>query len=193
MEESAATAKAAQHPKRRHFGEVPREHWVNGNPLMPPYCERLRGVLLAGGNFWFLERHFWNCPGVYVTAVGYAGGSQPWPNFAEVCAGHSGHREVVRIIYEPERLPCPALLECFWRYLSSPLGLRFFAATEQPGAIFYADDPIQETQAWSRLNQHRDLPSDRFSIQPAPTFYYAEALHQQYLAKYPNTCDDVGH
>ncbi|MFP4075169.1 MAG: peptide-methionine (S)-S-oxide reductase MsrA [Halochromatium sp.] len=186
------TAKEAL-PGRARAMSVTNRHAVLGHPLQPPFPEGMRQVLFGMGCFWGAEKAFWSLPGVYSTAVGYAGGLTPNPTYAEVCSGYTGHNEVVLVVYDPARIGFEQLLKTFWEGHDPTQGMRQGndIGTQYRSAI-YAFDDAQLEAARDSLSQYRqalEQAGQRASITTeilsAPTFYYAEDAHQQYLAKNP--------
>ena len=180
-------------PGRRTPIEVPVEHFVSGHRIVPPFPPAMHEALFAMGCFWGAERLFWTLPGVYATAVGYAGGLTPNPTYREVCTGLTGHAEVVRVIYDPARIGYEALLRAFWESHDPTQGMRQGAdeGTQYRSAIFTADDAQREAAEASRRAYQSRLTAAGHApitteIAPAPLFYYAEDYHQQYLAKNPD-------
>ncbi len=171
---------------------VAERHFVNGQPLKGPYPEGSETVYFGLGCFWGAERLFWQLPGVHVTAVGYQGGHTPNPTYEEVCSGMTGHTEMVKVVFDPERLPLELLLKTFWEEHDPTQGMRQGndVGTQYRSAI-YTTTPEQAT----RVAVNRDMYQEAFAarghgritteIGPAGPFYYAETYHQQYLAKNP--------
>ena len=168
-------------------------HFVNGHPLDPPWPAGCEEALFGMGCFWGAERKFWSLgEGVYVTAVGYAGGTSRNPTYEDVCTGRSGHAEVVRVVYYPTVMPFEELLRTFWESHDPTQGMRQGndVGTQYRSAIFTTtDDQLRAAQA-TRDRFQKSLIQNGYGaitteIAPAPTFYYAEAYHQQYLAKNP--------
>ena len=172
---------------------VPERHFVNGHKLLGPYAEGLEQALFGLGCFWGAERVFWEVPGVWVTAVGYAGGTTPNPTYEEVCSGRTGHAEVVLVVYDPERVGYDALLKLFWESHDPTQGMRQGndVGTQYRSAV-YAFSPAQReaAEASRAVYQNRldaaGLGKITTEIADAPPFYFAEAYHQQYLAKNPH-------
>jgi peptide-methionine (S)-S-oxide reductase len=172
---------------------VPEKHFVNGHRIVPPFPAGLREAVFGLGCFWGAERLFWQLPGVYSTAVGYAGGLTPNPTYEEVCTGLTGHTEVVRVIYDPEKIDYEDLLKAFWEAHDPTQGMRQGndVGTQYRSAI-YVLDPEQRAVAEEsrRAYQERLTAAGRGAITTeildAPEFYYAEDYHQQYLAKNPD-------
>ena len=179
--------------------KVPDTHFVNGHRVVPPFPEGLREAMFALGCFWGAERLFWQLPGVYSTAVGYAGGFTPNPTYKEVCSGDTGHAEVVRVIYDPKRTSYADLLKVFWESHDPTQGMRQGAdvGTQYRSAIYTFDKEQQAAAEESkRLYQARLTAAGRGTItteiSDAPQFYYAEDYHQQYLAKNPDGYCGIG-
>lgn len=179
-------------PGRDQPLEVPERHFVNGNRLLPPFPEGTALALFGLGCFWGAERVFWQQPGVYSTMVGYAGGHTPNPTYREVCSGMTGHNEVVRVVYEPESVPYERLLQLFWQSHDPTQGMRQGndVGTQYRSGVYTYDAAQQEAAEASREAYQRALRDAGYGsitteIRQAPTFYYAEAYHQQYLAKNP--------
>jgi peptide-methionine (S)-S-oxide reductase len=171
---------------------VPERHHVNGHSMKPPFPSGLQQVVFALGCFWGAERKFWNVKGVYSTAVGYAGGFTPNPTYDEVCSGKTGHTEAVLVVYDPSVVTFEALLAVFWESHDPTQGMRQGndVGTQYRSAIFVSGDVQLETAEASRDAYARSLARNGFGgitteIRRAPEFYYAEAYHQQYLAKNP--------
>jgi len=172
---------------------VPERHFVNGNRLSPPFPAGLQLAMYGMGCFWGAERLFWEVPGVYSTAAGYAGGFTPNPTYKEVCTGMTGHTEVVRVVFDPSRIGYPELLKLFWESHDPTQGMRQGGdvGTQYRSAIYPADE-IQLLQAEeSKAAYQRALTAAGHGrpisteMLPAPVFYYAEEYHQQYLARNP--------
>jgi len=179
-------------PGRATAMPVPEAHFVNGRPMLPPYPEGLEVAEFGLGCFWGAERRFWQTPGVWVTAVGYAGGFTPNPDYKEVCSGLTGHAEVVRVVFDPRELSYAALLKIFWEVHDPTQGMRQGGdiGTQYRSAIHTLDDSQQQQAEASRAAYQRALAAAgrgqiSTEIRPAPVFYFAEDYHQQYLAKNP--------
>ena len=172
--------------------QVPAAHFVNGNPLQPPFPAHLQQAMFAMGCFWGAERRLWQQPGVWTTAVGYAGGITPNPTYEEVCSGLTGHAEAVLVVFDPQEVTYEELLKLFWEVHNPTQGMRQGndIGTQYRSAIYCFDD---EQLAKARNSQERfqaQLDEHGFGqitteIARAPHFYYAETYHQQYLAKNP--------
>ena len=179
--------------------QVPETHFVNGHRTVPPFPAGLREAVFAMGCFWGAERLFWKLPGVYATAVGYAGGVTPNPTYQEVCSGQTGHAEVVRVIYDPKKIGYRDLLKVFWESHDPTQGMRQGndLGTQYRSAIYVSDDEQREAaEASKRAYQAQLSAAGRGSItteiRDAPPFYYAEDYHQQYLAKNPDGYCGIG-
>ena len=173
--------------------KVPEMHFVNGHRIVPPFPAGLREAIFGLGCFWGAEKLFWQLPGVYSTSVGYAGGFTPNPTYEEVCTGDSGHAEVVRVIYDPQKVSYQELLKQFWEAHDPTQGMRQGNDHgTQYRSVIYALDPQQRAAAEEskRIYQARLSAAGRGTITTeildAPKFYYAEDYHQQYLAKNPD-------
>jgi len=168
-------------------------HFVNHRPLKGPYPEGLAKAMFGLGCFWGAERKFWELgDGIYVTAVGYAGGMTPNPTYEEVCSGRTGHNEVVLVVYDPQTIPYERLLKAFWENHDPTQGMRQGAdiGTQYRSGI-YAFTPEQKQAAEaSKAMYEKELSKRRYGsitteVLDAPEFYFAEDYHQQYLAKNP--------
>ena len=179
--------------------KVPETHFVNGHRTVPPVPAGLREAVFGLGCFWGAERIFWQLPGVYSTAVGYAGGFTPNPTYQEVCSGDTGHAEVVRLIYDPRIISYPELLKAFWESHDPTQGMRQGNDVgTQYRSVIYTFDKEQRAAAEEskRLYQARLAAAGRGTItteiRDAPEFYYSEDYHQQYLAKNPDGYCGIG-
>jgi peptide-methionine (S)-S-oxide reductase len=172
---------------------VPESHFVNGNRMVPPYPEGLELALFGMGCFWGAERLFWELPGVYSTAAGYAGGATPNPNYQEVCTGLTGHTEVARVVFDPKRVGYGELLRLFWESHDPTQGMRQGGdiGTQYRSAIYTTDDAQMNLALESKDAYQSALMaagrSGRITTEvlSAPPFFFAEDYHQQYLAKNP--------
>jgi len=171
---------------------VPATHFVNDNPLEPPFPEGMETALFGLGCFWGAERKFWELDGVYSTAVGYAGGYTPNPTYQEVCTGATGHNEVVLVVFDPRQISYEALLKVFWESHDPTQGMRQGndVGTQYRSGIYTASVSQREAAEASRESyqdslSHSGYDSITTEILDAPAFYYAEDYHQQYLAKNP--------
>ena len=180
-------------PGRAEKMGVPEKHFVNGARLVPPFPEGIRTAVFGMGCFWGAERKFWQLPGVYSTAVGYAGGNTPNPNYREVCSGMTGHTEAVLVAYDPRRVSYDELLRVFWENHDPTQGMRQGndVGTQYRSAIYTYDAGQKQAAEASRDAYQKELQRSGYGaitteIADAPEFYYAEDYHQQYLAKNPN-------
>ena len=172
---------------------VPERHFVNGHPLCGPYPAGTQKALFGLGCFWGAERIFWEVPGVWVTAVGYAGGSTPNPTYEEVCSGRTGHTEAVLVVYDSAATSYEALLKLFWESHDPTQGMRQGndIGTQYRSAI-YTCSPEQRAaaeasrEAYQARLEAAGLGRITTEIREAPPFYFAEDYHQQYLAKNPH-------
>ncbi|HRD66889.1 MAG TPA: peptide-methionine (S)-S-oxide reductase MsrA [Candidatus Competibacter sp.] len=171
---------------------IPARHYVNDHPLQPPFPTGMERAVFGLGCFWGAERKFWTRPGVYTTAVGYAGGLTPNPTYEEVCSGLTGHTEVVLVIFDPAIVVYGQLLKIFWESHDPTQGMRQGndVGTQYRSAIHVHDDTQRAAALASReAYQGALMVAGRGSITTeiveAPPFYYAEDYHQQYLAKNP--------
>jgi len=179
-------------PGRAQKMRVPEKHFVNGNRLEPPFPSGLETVVVAMGCFWGAERCFWQLPGVYSTAVGYAGGYTPNPTYEEVCSGRTGHTEVVLAVYDSKKISFETLLKTFWESHDPTQGMRQGndVGTQYRSAI-YCSTPEQNQRAEASAKAYEPALKAKgygaitTEIKDAPPFYYAEDYHQQYLAKNP--------
>jgi peptide-methionine (S)-S-oxide reductase len=171
---------------------VTNRHFVTGNPIFPPFPEVMQQALFGMGCFWGAERKFWQCRGVFSTAVGYAGGYTPNPTYEEVCTGLTGHSEVVKVIYDPAIVSYRELLRIFWESHNPTQGMRQgndIGTQYRSGIYTYTQQQLDEALE-SRQYYQQQLIKAGFEpitteIVPAGEFYYAEDIHQQYLAKNP--------
>jgi len=179
-------------PGRAEPMPVPSRHVVLGTPLEPPFPAGLARAVFGLGCFWGAERAFWQVPGVYTTAVGYAGGLTPHPTYEEVCSGRTGHAEVVLVVFDPAVVGYEALLKVFWESHDPTQGMRqgHDVGTQYRSAIYWFDETQRRLAEASRELYQAALHaaghgSITTEIREAPAFYYAEGYHQQYLAKNP--------
>lgn len=180
-------------PGRSQTMPIDNHHFVNGHPIAPPFPDGLLRAMFGLGCFWGAERRYWQMDGVYTTAVGYAGGLTPNPTYEEVCSGLTGHNEVVLVVYDPERTHYRDLLRTFWEAHDPTQGMRQGndIGTQYRSGIYVFDDEQHqlaidtEAQFQTSLTD-KGLGKITTEILDAPTFYYAEDYHQQYLAKNPN-------
>jgi len=171
---------------------VPATHFVSGNPLQPPFPAGIETVVFAMGCFWGAEKEFWETPGVFSTAAGYAGGHTPNPTYEEVCSAMTGHAEVVRIAYDPAQIAYERLLAVFWEQHDPTQGMRQGndRGTQYRSAIYTVTDEQLGIAERSRDHfQNRLTEAGKGTatteISHLEAFYYAEDYHQQYLAKTP--------
>ena len=179
-------------PGRTTTMPVPDKHFVNGHPLKAPFPVQLRQAIFGLGCFWGAERKFWQVPGVYSTAVGYAAGRTPNPTYEEVCSGQTGHNEVVLVIYDPSQVSYAQLLTVFWEAHDPTQGMRQGndAGTQYRSGIYWFDEAQRDAALRSKTAFEAGLRQAGFGpitteILEAPAFFYAEDYHQQYLAKNP--------
>ncbi len=179
-------------PGRETPISVPEAHFVNGNPLKGPFPAGLQTALFGLGCFWGAERRFWQQPGVWSTAVGYAGGHTPNPTYEETCSGLTGHAEVVLVVFDPKLTSYENLLKVFWEVHNPTQGMRQGndIGSQYRSAIYCVDEQQLDAARQSQEQFQEELRKAGLGeitteIASAPTFYYAEAYHQQYLAKNP--------
>ena len=196
---STMPAADAALPGRSTPLKVPETHFVNGQRIVPPFPAGLREAMFGLGCFWGAERLYWQLPGVYSTAVGYGGGYTPNPTYQEVCSGDTGHAEVVRVIYDPQKISYPELLKTFWESHDPTQGMRQGndVGTQYRSVIYALDEEQRKAAEESkRLYQARLTAAGRGTIsteiRAAVPFYYAEDYHQQYLAKNPDGYCGIG-
>jgi len=176
-----------------------RTHFVNGHALKGPYPDGLETAIFAMGCFWGVERIFWKIPGVYVTAVGYAGGITPNPTYEETCTGRTGHTEVVLVVFDPKVVTYEALLKTFWENHDPTQGMRQGGdiGTQYRSGIYVANDAqasaaVESKEAYQQALSAKGLGPITTEIAAAGPFYFAEDYHQQYLAKNPNGYCGIG-
>jgi len=167
-------------------------HFVNGNPIKGPFDDHLQQAVFALGCFWGAERRFWETEGVFTTAVGYAGGSTPDPDYKLVCSGSTGHAEVVLVVFDTTVITFEELLRVFWESHDPTQGMRQGndTGTQYRSAIYTYDETQAEAASASLLQYQSELTRAGYGditteIKPLKAFYYAEDYHQQYLAKNP--------
>ncbi|MEM7135279.1 MAG: peptide-methionine (S)-S-oxide reductase MsrA [Myxococcota bacterium] len=172
---------------------VAGRHFVLDAPLKGPFPADTEQALFGLGCFWGAERKFWEAKGVYTTAVGYAGGHTPNPTYHEVCSGLTGHNEVVLVVYRPAEVSYDELLTLFWESHDPTQGMRQGndMGTQYRSGLYYSNDAQHRLATASKERYQGALGQAGYSaitteVVPAPTFYYAEDYHQQYLAKNPN-------
>ena len=180
-------------PGRTETMPVPARHEVLGTPLVPPFPAGFEQAIVAMGCFWGAERVFWQAPGVYTTAVGYAGGFTPNASYEEVCSGRTGHTEAVLVVFDAAVTSYEEILRLFWENHDPTQGMRQGndRGTQYRSAIYWTSEAQREAAEASRARYQREL--DRAGhgeitteLAEAGPFYYAEDYHQQYLAKNPN-------
>jgi peptide-methionine (S)-S-oxide reductase len=169
------------------------KHQISGHDLRPPYPAALERAMFAMGCFWGAEKLFWAQPGVYVTAVGYAGGTAADPTYKQVCTGRTGHAEVVLVVFDPKMINYGQLLKLFWESHDPTQGMRQGndIGTQYRSAIFYFSDSQRSLAEQSRTVYQQALTRAgrgmiTTEIAAAPVFYFAEDYHQQYLEKNPD-------
>ena len=179
-------------PGRSAEMQVPETHFVNGNPLVPPFPAGIETAVFGMGCFWGAEKEFWETEGVYSTAAGYAGGYTPNPTYEEVCSTSTGHAEVVLVAYDPNTISYEDLLRIFWEQHDPTQGMRQGndRGTQYRSAIYTTTDEQLDVAKRSQDKFQANLAAARMGaitteIAPLDTFYYAEDYHQQYLAKTP--------
>ncbi|MBE9190348.1 peptide-methionine (S)-S-oxide reductase MsrA [Gloeocapsopsis crepidinum LEGE 06123] len=180
-------------PGRAAKMSVPERHFVNGNPLQPPYPDGMEIAMFGLGCFWGAERKFWQLDGVFVTAVGYAAGITPNPTYQEVCTGRTGHNEVVLVVFDPKVISYEQLLKTFWESHDPTQGMRQGndVGTQYRSGIYVYSETQKKLAEASKEAYQQALSAAGYKtitteILDAPEFYYAEGYHQQYLAKNPN-------
>jgi peptide-methionine (S)-S-oxide reductase len=179
-------------PGRAEAMPVPSTHAVSGARIVPPFPEGMKLAQFGLGCFWGAERKFWQTPGVYATAVGYAGGPTPNPTYQEVCSGRTGHTEAVLVVYDPAKVSYGELLKLFWESHDPTQGMRQGndIGTQYRSAIYaYSEEDEREAlaskEAYERELQQAGYGAITTEVRRAPPFYYAEDYHQQYLHKNP--------
>ena len=186
-------------PGRKEAMPIPDTHFVNGNPLQGPFADDLQQAVFGLGCFWGAELRFWETAGVYSTAVGYAGGITPNPDYREVCSGRTGHTEVVLVVFDPNIVSYDELLRIFWESHNPTQGMRQGndRGTQYRSAIYTLSDAQQSTARQSLIAYQIELDSAGYGsitteVLALDTFYYAEDYHQQYLAKNPSGYCSIG-
>ena len=180
-------------PGRAESMRVPEAHFVNGNRIVPPFPEGMQQAVFGLGCFWGAEKLFWKIPGVYSTAVGYAGGQTKNPTYEEICSGFTNHAEVVLVVFDPKKVSYEALLKAFWEGHDPTQGMRQGndSGTQYRSTIYaYGDEQLKAAQKSKEMFQEalkkKGYDTITTEIRLAPEFYYAEDYHQQYLGKNPN-------
>eukprot|EP00238_Polyblepharides_amylifera_P015722 CAMPEP_0196579574 /NCGR_PEP_ID=MMETSP1081-20130531/22980_1 /TAXON_ID=36882 /ORGANISM="Pyramimonas amylifera, Strain CCMP720" /LENGTH=250 /DNA_ID=CAMNT_0041899201 /DNA_START=262 /DNA_END=1014 /DNA_ORIENTATION=- len=170
--------------------QVTNKHFITGNPIQPPFPENTKVAIFGTGCFWGTEKGFWRLPGVYSTAVGYCGGHTVNASYEMVCSGRTYHNEVVQVVYEPEKISYADLLRMFWQQHdpTQGMGQGNDRGTQYRSGVYYTDEEQKKLALASKESYQELLMRNNFGaitteIIPAPTFYYAEDYHQQYLAK----------
>ena len=186
-------------PGRDAAVSVPERHEVLGTPLRPPFPEGFERAVFGMGCFWGAERIFWQAPGVYTTAVGYAGGITPNPTYEEVCSARTGHTEAVLVVFDPAATSYEDLLRLFWEGHDPTQGMRQGndVGTQYRSAILYSDEAQRQAAEASRAAYQAELEraghgAITTEIAPEQAFYYAESYHQQYLEKNPGGYCGIG-
>jgi peptide-methionine (S)-S-oxide reductase len=180
-------------PGRSEPLPVPSQHFILGTPLKPPFPEGLETAVFGMGCFWGAERKFWQTPGVYSTAVGYAGGYTPHPTYEEVCSGRTGHTEVVLVVYDPKQVSFEQFLKVFWESHDPTQGMRQGndTGTQYRSALYWNTEAQRQAAEASREAYQKVLKAAGHGpitteMRQAPDFFYAEDYHQQYLGKNPS-------
>jgi len=186
-------------PGRDEPMPVPARHFVNGNPIAPPFPDGLETAVFGMGCFWGAERTFWEADGVFTTAVGYAGGFTPNPTYHEVCSGRTGHAEVVLVVFDPKQTSYETMLRVFWENHDPTQGMRQGndVGTQYRSTVYtYSDAQAEAAERSLKMYQEQlsaagygDITTE---VRQAPAFYYAEDYHQQYLAKNPGGYCGIG-
>lgn len=194
-------SKEAALPGRDVEINLTNRHYVNGNSIKAPFPDGFETAVFGAGCFWGVERLFWQLPGVYSSAVGYAGGLTPNPSYEEVCSGNTGHNEVVLVVFDPTKIGFDDLLKVFWESHDPTQGMRQGndRGTQYRSGIYTTSGAQQDEALYSKQQYERllsvNLPSQSSAsselvitteLRPLEYFYYAEEYHQQYLAKNPN-------
>jgi peptide-methionine (S)-S-oxide reductase len=186
-------SKADALPGRAERMPIPETHFVNKHPIAAPFPDGLQRAIFGMGCFWGAEKKFWTLPGVYSTAVGYAGGPTPNPTYREVCTGMTGHNEVVLVVFDPRIISYDDLLKVFWENHDPTQGMRQGndVGTQYRSGIYIDNAEQQRAAEASRVAFQQRLTAAGYGsitteIVPAPEFFYAEDYHQQYLAKNPD-------
>jgi peptide-methionine (S)-S-oxide reductase len=180
-------------PGRSEAIPTAASHFVNGVPLRGPYQQGSEVAMFGLGCFWGAEKRFWSIPGVIVTAVGYAGGLTPNPTYEEVCSGRTGHNEAVLVVYDPKRVSYEELLKVFFESHDPTQNMRQgndVGTQYRSGIYVYSDAQRRAAEdakgVYDRALKEKGFDAITTEILPAPTFYFAEGYHQQYLAKNPH-------
>jgi peptide-methionine (S)-S-oxide reductase len=186
-------------PGRSEAIPTAASHFVNGVPLRGPYQQGSEVAMFGLGCFWGAEKRFWSIPGVIVTAVGYAGGLTPNPTYEEVCSGRTGHNEAVLVVYDPKRVSYGELLKVFFESHDPTQNMRQgndVGTQYRSGIYVYSDAQRRAAEdakgVYDRALKEKGFDAITTEILPAPTFYFAEGYHQQYLAKNPHGYCSLG-
>ncbi|HWH06509.1 MAG TPA: peptide-methionine (S)-S-oxide reductase MsrA [Gaiellaceae bacterium] len=186
-------------PGRETAIPVPERHAVLGTPLAPPFPDGLERLVVGMGCFWGAERIFWQLPGVFTTAVGYAGGHTPNPTYEEVCSAQTGHTEVVLVVFDPERIATEEILRAFWEGHDPTQGMRQGndVGTQYRSAVYWTTEEQRTLAEATRDLYARELREAGYGeitteLAPLAELFYAEDYHQQYLAKNPNGYCGIG-
>lgn len=186
-------------PGRDEKMRVPERHYVTGARLVPPFPEGTEQAVFGMGCFWGAERLFWQTPGVYTTAAGYAGGYTPNPTYQEVCTGLTGHAEVVLVVFDPKQIGYDELLRLFWENHDPTQGMRQGndIGTQYRSVVFVSGETQRELAELSLDAYQKALEAAGHGritteIRELPAFYYAEDYHQQYLARNPGGYCGIG-
>jgi len=186
-------------PGRETAIPVPERHAVLGTPLAPPFPDGLERLVVGMGCFWGAERIFWQLPGVFTTAVGYAGGHTPNPTYEEVCSAQTGHTEVVLVVFDPERIATEEILRAFWEGHDPTQGMRQGndVGTQYRSAVYWTTEEQRTLAEATRDLYARELRGAGYGeitteLAPLAELFYAEDYHQQYLAKNPNGYCGIG-
>jgi peptide-methionine (S)-S-oxide reductase len=178
---------------------VPERHEVLGTPMKPPFPDGLQQVIVGMGCFWGAERIFWRLPGVYTTAVGYAGGYTPNPTYEEVCSAKTGHAEVVLVVFDPKEISFDEILRAFWEGHDPTQGMRQGndVGTQYRSALYWTSEAQREAAEASRDRYATELRGAGYGevtteLAPAGELFYAEDYHQQYLHKNPSGYCGIG-
>ena len=179
--------------------QIPDAHFVNGNPVKPPFAEGLEQAVFGMGCFWGVERRFWETTGVHATAAGYAGGATPHATYEQICSGGTGHAEVVLVVFDPKIVSYAELLTMFWENHDPTQGMRQGNDHgTQYRSVILTNSDSQRNEALASLDAFQQQLSAvgygaiTTEIEPLADFYYAEEYHQQYLAKNPGGYCGVG-
>jgi peptide-methionine (S)-S-oxide reductase len=186
-------------PGREAALATARTHFVNGHSLKGPYPDGMETAVFAMGCFWGVERLFWTLSGVYVTAVGYTAGITPNPTYEEVCGGRTGHAEAVQVVFDPRVVSYETLLRSFWENHDPTQGMRQGGdvGTQYRSGIYVASAAqaaaaVASRESYQQVLEGEDLGTITTEIGAAGPFYFAEAYHQQYLAKNPDGYCGIG-